>query len=465
MAMHILIIDDEEIQRMSISRYLRKKGYSVSEASNGEEGLEVIRERPVDVVITDYRMPGMNGYEVVRKVKEWNPHVEILVLTAYSNIREAVDIMKAGAYDYLTKPIQLEELDILLQRIAEKHQLKRENEILKEQLREQFRFPELVFQSREMAEVVNLVARVADSKATVLILGESGTGKELVARMIHEGSSRKTGPFIAVNMAALSENIIESELFGHEKGAFTGAIQQKKGKFELASGGTLFIDEVGDIPLPVQVKLLRVIQFGEIERVGGQYPIPIDVRIIAATHRNLKEMVQEGTFREDLYYRLNVVTIQLPPLRKRREDIPLLVEAFIKKYASHYEKPVEGIEHRALHQLMEYAFPGNVRELENMIERAVILTRTRRITLADLPELRSTDSAGSLLDPYDFSYPYPEKVRAFEKAIIEKALELTNGNKSAAARMLGITERHLRSRLERLTGKAENGSRKQDRDF
>ncbi|GAB4183499.1 MAG: sigma-54 dependent transcriptional regulator [Calditrichia bacterium] len=446
----ILIIDDEEAQRLSLSRFLKKKGYQVLEAESGEKGLELLDEQSVDLVITDFRMPGISGMEVVKKVKNDNPHVEVIVITAYSNIEEAVEIMKQGAYDYLTKPINLDELAILIDRVREKHLLRTENQRLKEHLKENFKFEALVYQSREMEEVVNVASRAAASKASVLIRGESGTGKELIARMIHLASPRMNAPFVVVNVASLSENLIESELFGHEKGAFTGALQQKTGKFQLADGGTLFIDEVGDIPMSAQVKLLRTIQFGEIQRVGSTETITVDVRIVAATHQPLEDLIKEGKFREDLFYRLNVITIHLPPLRERRTDIPLLADAFIKKYAEEYKKPVEGIDHHALQKLMTYRFPGNVRELENMMERAVVLTRNRIINVEDLPELNTSESAGAIFDPGDFSIPYKQKVKAFEKAMIDKALELSHGNKSAAARKLGITERHLRSRLESL---------------
>jgi two-component system NtrC family response regulator len=446
----ILIIDDEDAQRLSIKRFLKKRGFEVLEAANGLEGVKKVEEHTVDLVITDYRMPGLNGYEVVQKVKAFNPNIDVIVVTAYSNLKEAVEIMKAGAYDYITKPIDLDELELMIRRIEERHILLEENQRLKEQLQDKFKFESLVYQSKEMHEVVSLASRVANSKASVLIRGESGTGKELIARMIHVASPRKMKPFITVNIASLSENLIESELFGHEKGAFTGAIKQKKGKFELADGGTLFIDEVGDMPLNAQVKLLRAIQFGEIERVGGTVPLKVDVRIIAATHRNLEEMMEKGEFREDLFYRLNVVTIPIPPLRQRKTDIPLLVDFFIKKYAKEYGKSVQGIDHKALHKLMQYPFPGNVRELENMMERAVVLTRHEFITVNDLPDLIHFAKDKSLFDPHDFSVPFPEKILAFEKAMIDKALELSGGNKSAAARMLGISERHLRSRLESL---------------
>ncbi len=446
----ILIIDDEQAQLVSLESFLKRRGFRVFTATSGPIGFEIARENTIDLVLTDFRMPDWNGLVVLRRMKELNPEIDVVVMTAYGSVNDAVEIMKAGAYDYLTKPIDLDELEHLIQRVREKRLLVAENKLLKEQLQEKFRFQAIISQSGEMEEVLNTAGRVANSKASVLIRGESGTGKELIARAIHFASSRKDKPFVVVNVAALSENLIESELFGHEKGAFTGAIQQRPGRFEQADGGTLFIDEVGDIPLPVQVKLLRAIQFGEIERIGGSKPLKVDVRIIAATHRNLEEMIQNGMFRDDLYYRLNVVTIHIPPLRKRKTDIPILVDHFIKKYAQENQREIKGITREALDQLMKYEFPGNVRELENIIERAVVLARGEYITTRDLPSQLQTISEKFILDPYHLEEGYEEKMKAFEREMILEALKRTEGNKSAAARLLGITERHLRSRLQRL---------------
>jgi DNA-binding NtrC family response regulator len=448
--LNVLLIDDEQAQLKSLQRFLSKRRHTVYTADDGPPGLEIAKNNQIDVVLTDYRMPEWNGLTVVKKVKELNPHIDIVVMTAFGNLEDAVEIMKAGAYDYLTKPVDLNELENLLQRIEEKHLLISENRQLKEQLSERFKFDSVISQSGEMEEVLNQAARVAPSKATILIRGESGTGKELIARAIHYASPRKEKPFVVVNIAALSESLIESELFGHEKGAFTGATNQRIGRFEQSNGGTLFIDEVGDIHPAIQVKLLRAIQFGQFERIGGNNVIKSDTRIITATHRNLEKLIQEGKFREDLYYRLNVITINIPRLQQRKTDIPVLADFFIKKYASENEKPIEGITSLALDQLMKYDFPGNVRELENIIEHAVIMAREDYISIKDLPAHMHAVTEKSVLDPYHLDEGYEIKIHSFEQEMIREALKRSKGNQSAAARLLGITERHLRSRLEKL---------------
>jgi len=447
---HILIVDDEEAQRLALKSFLGRREYKVFLAANGDEALKIVRNETIDIVMTDFRMPGMSGLELLRAIKDVQPGIDVILMTAYGSVDDAVDIMKAGAYDYLTKPVDLDELESLLKRVKGKRLLEEENRQLREQLSEKFRFERIISQSGEMEAVLNIAGRVAKSKAHVLILGESGTGKELLAQAIHYASPRREKPFVTVNVAALAENIIESELFGHEKGAFTGAIHQRRGRFEEANGGTLFVDEVGDIPLSVQVKLLRAIQFGQIQRVGGSETIDVDVRIISATHRDLEAMIRDGQFREDLYYRLNVVAIVAPPLRKRRVDIPLLADHFIKHFARENEKEVTGIEREALDRLMKYDFPGNVRELENMMEHAVVMTRNSLIGREDLPAHLPSGRHEALYDPADLSAGHAQKMKAFEKAMIEEALKQSGGNKSAAARLLGITERHLRSRLEKL---------------
>ena len=447
---HILIVDDEEAQRLALKSFLGRREYKVFLAANGDEALKIVRNETIDIVMTDFRMPGMSGLELLRAIKDVQPGIDVILMTAYGSVDDAVDIMKAGAYDYLTKPVDLDELESLLKRVKGKRLLEEENRQLREQLSEKFRFERIISQSGEMEAVLNIAGRVAKSKAHVLILGESGTGKELLAQAIHYASPRREKPFVTVNVAALAENIIESELFGHEKGAFTGAIHQRRGRFEEANGGTLFVDEVGDIPLSVQVKLLRAIQFGQIQRVGGSETIDVDVRIISATHRDLEAMIRDGQFREDLYYRLNVVSIVAPPLRKRRVDIPLLADHFIKRFARENEKEVTGIEREALDRLMKYDFPGNVRELENMMEHAVVMTRNSLIGREDLPAHLPSGRHEALYDPADLSAGHAQKMKAFERAMIEEALKQSGGNKSAAARLLGITERHLRSRLEKL---------------
>jgi len=446
----ILIIDDEEAQLISLKSFLSKRGYEVFTKTSGREGLNIINNNVVDLVLTDFRMPEWNGLEVLKKVKELNPEIDVVIMTAFGNIDEAVNIMKAGAYDYLNKPVDLDELENLINRIKEKHFLVHENKQLKEQLKEKFKFDSVISQSGEMEEVINTAGRVAKSKATVLIRGESGTGKELIARAIHFASQRNEQPFVTVNVAAITETLLESELFGHEKGAFTGANQQRIGKFEQANGGTLFIDEVGEIPLSIQVKLLRAIQFGQFERVGGNKTINLNVRIVAATHRNLEEMISKSEFREDLFYRLNVVSINIPPLRNHKTDIQLLVDHYIRKYSKENEKDIKGISKEAMDKLTKYDFPGNIRELENMIEHAVVMSRTDHISISDLPKQLDFVSGQSILDPTNIEDGHEAKMRAFESAMINESLKSTNGNQSAAARKLGITERHLRSRLEKL---------------
>lgn len=446
----ILLIDDEPAQITSIKSFLRRRNYSVLSANSGSEGMKIINEGNIDLVFTDFRMPDMSGLEVVKAVKEFNPELPVVVVTAFSDTEDAVKVMKNGAFDYLSKPVDLDELEVLVKKGKEHNYLISENKSLKEQLKEKYKFDSIISQSGEMEEVLNTAGRVAKSKATVLIRGESGTGKELVAKAVHYSSNRKDKPLITVNCAALSENLLESELFGHEKGSFTGAISQRIGRFEQAEDGTLFIDEIGDIAPQTQVKLLRALQFGEFQRVGGTQTIKVNVRVITATNRNLEEMIRQTLFREDLFYRINVVTIALPPLRKRKTDIPVLIRHFIEKYAAENEKHVEGISKEAQDYLMRYHFPGNIRELENLIERAVVMTREEIITTTDLPGGLSFSTERDILDPHNFSDPYADKVASFEISMIEEALEIKKGNQSQAAKLLEISERHLRSRMQKL---------------
>jgi len=445
----ILIIDDEEVQVQSLKTFLSKRGFKIFTANSGEAGLEIIKENNIDITLTDFKMPGWDGLTTLKKIKEVNPEIDVVVMTAFGTIDSAVALMKSGAFDYLTKPIDLDELENILSKIKERRNLISENRLLKNALNEKFKFDSIVTKSLAMENVLSTAARVAQAKTTVLIRGESGTGKELIAKAIHFTSNRKDKPFITVNVASLSENLIESELFGHEKGSFTGAINSRIGKFEEANGGTIFIDEVGDIPLSVQVKLLRTIQFGEYQRIGSNAINFTDVRIIAATHRNLEEMIQNKEFREDLFYRLNVVTITLPPLRQRKDDIPLLINYFLDKYNKENNKSIKGFSKEAIDQLIKYDFPGNIRELENIVERAVVLARDEYITKDDLPLNLSQSNFNKTFDPFNLDDHYETKMKLFEKAMINEALSRTNGNKSAAARILGISERHLRSRLEK----------------
>lgn len=447
---NVLIIDDEEAQIASLKSFLGKRNYNIYTAASGEEGFLIAKDNMIDIILTDFQMPGWSGLDVVKNIKQLNPGVDIVVMTAYGTIEMAVNMMKEGAYDYLIKPINLDELESKLNKIKEKQFLVSENSILRSTLNEKYKFDSVITKNIEMEKVLNTAGRVAQSKSTVLVLGESGSGKELIAKAIHFSSPRREKPFITVNIASLSENLIESELFGHEKGSFTGAANTRIGRFEEADGGTLFIDEVGDMPLSAQIKLLRTIQFGEFQRIGGNQLLKTDVRIIAATHKNLEEMIENGDFRKDLYYRLNVVQIFIPPLRARKEDIPLLVDSFIKKYSNENGRDIKGLSKEALDVLLKYNYPGNIRELENIIERGVVLCRGEYIMKEDLPNLTIESNTNILFNPLDLESGYEEKMKAFELAMIQEALARTNGNKSAAARLIGISERHLRSRLERL---------------
>ena len=453
---HILLIDDEPAQIISIKSFLRRRNYIVSSANSGHDGINIIKNGNIDLVFTDYRMPEMNGLEVIQSIKEINPELPVVVITAFSDIKDAVQVMKEGAFDYLSKPIQLDELEILVKKAQERNNLISENKLLKEQLKERFKFDFIVTKSPKMEKILSITGRVAKSNSTILIRGETGTGKELIAQALHFGSDRQNKPLITVNCAALSENLLESELFGHEKGSFTGASAQHIGRFEQANGSTLFIDEIGDISLQTQVKLLRVLQFGEFERIGGTKTIKVDVRVITATNRNLEEMIENEQFRQDLYYRINVVSINLPTLRERKEDIPILIKHFIDKYSKENGKLVTDISKEAYNYLMHYHFPGNIRELENIIESAIVLSRGEMITINDFTPDIMTSSESTTLNPHNFLNAYDEKIQAFETTMINDALGLKNGNQSQAAKLLGMTERHLRSRMQKYNIKNKN---------
>jgi DNA-binding NtrC family response regulator len=445
----ILIIDDEPAQVQALAGFLKKKGFDVEKANTGMDGLKIIEKKAIDLIITDFKMPDIDGIEVLKQARSINPEIDVIVMTAFGSIESATEAMRAGAVDYLTKPVDLDQLEILINKALEHKQLVSENRLLREQLAEKFKFEQIISVSETMEEAINVAGRAAPSKATVLITGESGTGKELVAKAIHYASPRKDKSFLAVNCAALAENLLESELFGHEKGAFTGADRQRKGRFEMANHGTLFIDEVGEIPLTTQVKLLRILQEQRFERVGGSEPIQVDVRIVAATNRNLEELIEEGRFREDLYYRLNVVQINIPPLRKRKSDIPLLVDYFLKKYSAENNKKMTGISREAMDLLMKYDYPGNVRELENIIEQSVVLGRGDVISIRDLPmTVKGIRSESKKVDPFGEG-TFIERVEAFEKELINHALEQAQGVQTRAAKILGITERHLRYKLNK----------------
>jgi DNA-binding NtrC family response regulator len=381
----ILIVDDELIVRRSLAGWFQEEGYSVATAQSGREALEMLTREGWDIFLLDVKMPGMDGLELQRRIKEAHPQATIIVMTAYASVETAVEAMKQGAYDYIVKPFEPDDLEHVIRNAIERRQLLTDNVRLRERIDEMSPFYGVVGHSAAIQKVIEEIRLVAESDTSVLIRGESGTGKEIVARAIHANSYRRYMPIVVVNCGALAEGVLESELFGHEKGAFTGAQYRRKGKFEMADGGTLFLDEVGDIGLKTQVDLLRVLDEKKICRVGGNTDTPVDFRLVAATNRDLENMVSDGRFREDLYYRLNVFSINIPPLRDRREDIPLLVEHFLRKFAQNMNKPVTGVSSEALQALTSYDWPGNVRELQNAMERAVLLARGREVLVSDLP--------------------------------------------------------------------------------
>ncbi len=439
----ILIIDDEAAQREAVGGYLRKRGFAVLQAANGREGLALLQDRVIDLIITDLRMPELDGMGVLAAARAINPAIGVVMATAFGTVDGAVDAMQEGAFYYLQKPIDLDVLDRLVDRALEQRHRISENELLREQIGERVPFGGIMGCSPAIEEALNVVARAAPSRATVLLHGESGTGKELMARAVHEASPRAGRPFVAVNCAALNKGLIESELFGHEKGAFTGADARRTGRFEQADGGTLFLDELAEIPLDVQVKLLRVLQERTIERVGSGVAIAVDVRLIGATNRDLATLVAHGAFREDLFYRLNVVAVDLPPLRQRKGDIPLLVNHFLARYAAENDKAVGEISKEALELLTRYAYPGNVRELQNIVERAVVMARGAVVTCADLPAEVQEAAPAPVADTL------PAQVEELEKKAIAQALERAGGVQSRAAELLGLTERNLRYKLKK----------------
>ncbi|NTW56480.1 MAG: sigma-54-dependent Fis family transcriptional regulator [Chlorobiaceae bacterium] len=444
----ILVVEDEVVQLESIAGFLAKQGYRVLKSQRPQKALDIAAQEAVDIVLTDFRMPEMTGVELLSALKQRNPAVEVIIMTAFGSVESAIEAMKLGAADYITKPVDLHRLQTTIRNTIERNRLISENRLLKTQLSERFGFKGIVSQSSAMAQVMSIAGRVAATTATVLITGETGTGKELVAKALHYSSPRSGNPFVAVNCAALPETLLESELFGHEKGAFTGADKLRRGRFESAQGGTLFIDEVGEIPLSLQVKLLRVLQEKTFERVGSSAPQAADVRIVAATNRDLESMVRDGSFRADLYYRLNVVSIRIPPLRERRDDIPPLVDAFLKRFSGEYGKQVEGLSREAMDALMKYSYPGNVRELENIVQQSIVLSRSPVITREDLP-YRVFDPCPECDTPEGQQGSFTEKVMAFEREMILGALEEAGNVQTRAAEILGISERHLRYKLKK----------------
>jgi two-component system NtrC family response regulator len=445
----ILVTDDEAGQRELLAGHLRHLGYEVAEAADGVEAVERVRRGGIDVVLLDQRMPRLEGAAAVRAVKEADPEVDVVVVTAYGSVETAVLALKLGATDYLTKPLDLDRLGMVVRQCLARRTLVRENRELKEKLAGGPSFRGIVASTGAMQELLSTVARVAPTEATVLLTGESGTGKELIARAIHGASRRADGPFVPVHCAALPETLLESELFGHERGAFTGADRQRIGRFESAAGGTVFLDEIAEIPPQVQVKLLRVIQERQVERVGGNRPISLDVRLVAATNRSLDEEIRRGRFREDLYYRLAVVSLHVPPLRNRREDIPSLVEHFLAKHAGEGRQPVRGLSREARDLLVRYDWPGNVRELENVVQRAIVLARGETMTTDDLPPaVRAAAEEAGIVGRGDETLH--GQVEALERRLIEEALEAEHGVQYRAAERLGISERTLRYKLDKL---------------
>jgi len=442
----VLVVEDDEAQRTLLCGFLARQGFEASSASSGAEALAKLKGESWDLALLDFRLPDMDGLEALSQIRRIQPEIPVIFITAFGTIEVAVNAMKAGASDFLTKPIDLDILLLSMDRIGEKAALIQENRELRERLAERYRPSNIIYGSPQMEEVLGIVARVAPSSSTVLIRGESGTGKELIAAAIHYASPRHEKPFIKVNCSALPETLLESELFGHERGAFTGALQRRIGRLEAADGGTLFLDEVGDLPPQIQTKLLRFLQGKEFERLGSNTPIQVDVRIIAATHRDLEAAVKEGGLRQDLYYRLQVIPIFLPPLRERREDIPPLIDHFLRKYSERDGKEISGVSPEARHFLLTYDYPGNVRELENVVERAVVLCRRGVITLGDLPlPLREAKVQNSALEQSGL----PLAVANLEKDLILQALQANNGNQSGAARSLGISERVLRYKIRK----------------
>jgi DNA-binding NtrC family response regulator len=453
-APRVLVVDDEPLQRQILQTILGTEGFEAAAAGNARQALQAARGEPFDVVLTDLKMPDLNGIELLEELLKTQPGLCVVIMTAHGTIDSAVQAMRKGAFDYLTKPLDKEQLLIVLRRALERSALMRENRLLQEQLRDRFRLASIVGAHGSMQDVFRVVHKVAASASTVLIYGESGTGKELVARALHQESDRRQRPFFAVNVASLPESILEAELFGYEKGAFTGAEARKVGLIEQAAGSTLFLDEVGDLKRDLQVKILRTLQEREILRVGGTERIRIDVRFVAATHQDLERAVREGRFRQDLYYRLNVIPLTLPPLRERRTDIPLLVEHFVKKYAGARPRTVAPA---ALQLLVAYDWPGNVRELESVVERALLLGDGPQIVPADLPDA-VTSRLRLPRGAVDVELPEGGiDLRELERSLIARALERTAGNVSRAARLLGLSRRTLQYRIAKLQG-APSGS-------
>ena len=441
----ILIVEDEAKMRRLLELNLGEQGFTTHAAADAEAGLKLLAQEKVDLVVTDFRLPGMNGLEFLQAIKRMNAALPVVMMTAYGSVESAVEAMKMGASDYVLKPFSLEEMTLVVRKELDTHNLREENRSLREALGQRYQYKNIIAKSDKMQAVLAMVERVAPTNATVLLGGESGVGKDLVARAIHEHSNRKSGPFVKINSTAIPENLLESELFGYEKGAFSGATSSKPGKFELADKGTLFLDEIGDVPAATQVKLLRVLQEREFERLGGTKTLKVDVRLIAATNRDLRAALEDGSFREDLYYRLNVVAIDIPPLREHKEDIPELVQFFLQKYGREAAQPVKGISAAAMKLLVEFHWPGNVRELENVMQRAITLARGETLDGDDihLDRPHAANNSAPVLPP-------GVTLEQWEQEIIREALRQANGNKSQAARALGLSRNALRYRLSQM---------------
>ena len=441
---HILVVDDEEAMTESLAAWLREDGYTVDTASSGREAIEKAHAREYAIYFLDLKMPGLDGIETMMEIRKLQKDASVIIITAYATVDTAITAMKEGAQEYVVKPCHPQEISLLVERIVRVKNLQRENAILRRKLTRQYRFHDLVSKSPRMAEIFDLVREVARQRSTVLVQGESGTGKELVARAIHYSGERGERPFVAVSCAALAETLLESELFGYEKGSFTGAVAQRKGKFELADGGTLFLDEIGDISAKLQADLVRVLQERRFFRVGGTNEVAVDVRVIAATHRDLAADVREGRFRDDLYYRLNVISIRIPPLRERREDVPLLAQEFLDRLSHELGRAASGVSEEALRILMDYDWPGNVRELENAVERALVTCKTGVLGAEDFAFL-ARPGAGSP----GLSLPAGLTLQALEREYITATLRRTQGNIKAAAEALGIDRSTLYEKVKR----------------
>ena len=447
----ILVVDDDDAHRGMLRTMLRSWGYTVDEAADGDEAVALVREKAFDVVLTDVRMARMDGIHALKGILEYNPALPVVLMTAYSSVETAVEALRLGAYDYLVKPLDFEALKHTLEQAIEHSRLSVENRELRRQLTDAAARPDILGRSQAIKDMLQIISTVAPTEATVLITGESGTGKELVARALHEGSARADKPLVTVNCAALAENLLESELFGHEKGSFTGADRRREGRFMQADGGTLFLDEIGEMPLPLQAKLLRALQQGEVQRVGSDAPINVDVRVLAATNRDLRREAAEKRFREDLYFRLNVISIEVPSLCRRSEDSPLLAAHFLQRFAERNRKTIKGFAPQALDSMLHYSWPGNVRELENAVERAVILCNGDLITGRELPA-NVVDAS-----PAETADAVPEgdislaglSLDTVERRAIEETLRQTGDNKSEAARRLGITRATLHNKLRK----------------